>query len=229
MDRRPCAIRDFGPSVAAREPVMPAARVRHFNRVWVLNAAIAVGCAALLVGPVRGYDAIVSTEVPWWLLALAVAATERWPVHVDFARNWRVSAHSFSLTDVLVTLTLIFYVGIAGVAAVAVGSGIALALRRLPAVKFVFNLAQFAFATALAYVAVHAIAGSDPAFGPLLWFAVLVGLQFGGLVTIALISAAMWITDGSLTRAHVRQMFGMDAVVTATNTSLALLLAVILV
>ena len=39
----------------------------------------------------------------------------------------------------------------------------------------------------------------------------------------------MWMTEGSLSREQVRQMFGMDAVVTATNTSLALLLAVILV
>jgi EAL domain-containing protein (putative c-di-GMP-specific phosphodiesterase class I) len=34
-----------------------------------------------LAGPVRDYDAIVATDVPWWLLALAVAMTERWPVH----------------------------------------------------------------------------------------------------------------------------------------------------
>src|SRR5215217_4770929 len=175
---------------------MPSARVTRFDRVWILNAAIAVGCAALLAGPVGDYDAIASTEVPWWLLAVVVAATERWPVHVSLGRNWRVSWHSFSLTDVPVTLVLLFYGGIAGVTAVVVGSAIALALRRLPAVKVVFNLGQFAFTTALAYVAVHAIAGPNPAFAPLLWFAVLLALQLGGLVTIALISAAMWISDG---------------------------------
>ena len=40
---------------------------------------------------------------------------------------------------------------------------------------------------------------------------------------------AMWITEGSLSREQLQQMFGMDAIVTATNTSLALLLSVILV
>ena len=78
------------------------------------------------------------------------------------------------------------------------------------------------FATALGYVVVHVIAGPEPEFGPWVWLGVLVALQLGGLVTIALIAAAMWMTEGSLSREQVRQMFGMDAVVTATNTSLAL-------
>jgi diguanylate cyclase (GGDEF)-like protein len=193
--------------------------------VWLLNGAIAVGCGLLLVGPVRGYDSIAEPELPWFLLALVVAATERWPVHLEFRR----SAHSFSLTDLPVTLALLFCGGLAGVGAIAAGSVVALALRRLPPLKFVFNLMQFLFATALGYVVVHVIGGSGAEFGPSVWFGVLVGLQLGGLVTIALIGAAMWMTEGSLSREQIRQMFGMDAVVTATNTSLAVLLAVILV
>ena len=193
--------------------------------VWLLNGAIAVGCGLLLAGPVRGYDAIADPELPWFLLALVVAATERWPVHLEFRR----SAHSFSLTDVPVTLALLFCGGLAGVGAIAAGSVVALALRRLPPLKFVFNLMQFVLATALGYVVVHVIAGPGAEFGPWVWLGVLVALQLGGLITIALITAAMWMTEGSLSREQVRQMFGMDAVVTATNTSLALLLAVILV
>ena len=193
--------------------------------VWFLNGAIAVACGLLLAGPVSGYDAIADPELPWFLLALVVAATERWPVHLEFRR----SAHSFSLTDVPVTLALLFCGGLAGVGAIAAGSVVALALRRLPPLKFVFNLMQFVLATALGYVVVHVIAGPGAEFGPWVWLGVLVALQFGGLVTIALITAAMWMTEGSLSREQVRQMFGMDAVVTATNTSLALLLAVILV
>ena len=84
----------------------------------------------------------------------------------------------------------------------------ALALRRLPPLKFVFNLMQFVFATALGYVVVHVIAGPGAEFGPRVWLGVLVALQLGGLVTIALISAAMWMTEGSLSREQVRQMFG---------------------
>jgi diguanylate cyclase (GGDEF)-like protein len=204
---------------------MPRPRARPTSPVWLLNGAIAIACVLLLLGPVSGYDAIATPELPWYLLALVVAATERWPVHLEFRR----SAHSFSLTDVPITLVLLFCSGPAGVGAVAAGGAVALALRRLPPLKFLFNLLQFALATALGYVVVHAIAGADPEFGPWVWVGALVALQLGGLVTIALIAAAMWMTEGSLSREQVRQMFGMDAVVTATNTSLALVLAVILV
>src|SRR5215218_611903 len=202
-----------------------AARMRGINRVWLLNLAIAVGAGALIAGPVDGYEAIADPELPWWLLAVVVAATERWPVHLEFRR----SAHSFSLTDVPVTLALLFCAGPAGVAAIAVGSFVALAVRRFRALKFVFNLSQFVFTMALGYVVVHLIAGAEPGFGPWVWAGVFVALQLGGLVTIALIATAMWITEGSLSREQVQQMFGMDAIVTATNTSLGLLLSVILV
>jgi diguanylate cyclase (GGDEF)-like protein len=199
--------------------------LRDVNRVWFLNLAIVIATAALLAGPVSGYDAIAEPEIPWLLLALVVAATERWPVHLEFRR----SAHSFSLTDVPMTIALIFCAGTAGVAAIAVGSAVALAFRRLPALKVVFNLAQHTFSAALGFVVVHLIAGAEPTFGPLVWLGVFVAVQLGGLVTIALIASAMWITEGTISREQVRQMFGMDAVVTATNTSLALLLAVILI
>ena len=194
------------------------------NPVWLLNGAIAVGCGLLLAGPVRGYDAIADPELPWYLLAVVVAATERWPVNLEFRR----SAHSFSLTDVPVTLALVFCGGVAGVGAIAAGSLVALALRRMPPMKFFFNLGQFAFATALGYVIVHAIGGLGDGFGPWVWIGVLAALQLGGLMTIALIGAAMWLSEGAISREQIRQMFGMDAVVTATNTSLALVLAVIL-
>jgi diguanylate cyclase (GGDEF)-like protein len=199
-------------------------RVTEINPVWFLNAAIVVGCVLLLAGPVSGYDRIADPALPWFLIAVVVAATERWPVSLEFRR----SAHSFSLTDVPVTLALVFCGGLAGVGGVAAGTAIALVLRRLPPVKFIFNLAQFVFATALGYVVVHVIAGPEPAFGPGVWLGVLIALQVGGLLTIALIGAAMWLTEGSLSREQLRQMLAMDAIVTATNTSLALVLAVIL-
>ena len=199
-------------------------RATSINRVWLLNALILVGSALLLAGPVGDYEAIAEPEIAWWLLAIAVAATERWPANLEFRR----SAHSFSLTDVPVTLALLFCSGPAGVGAVAAGTAAALWMRRLPPIKFVFNLAQFVFTTALGFVVMHAIAGGAE-FGPQVWVAVFVAVQFGGLVTIALLCAAMWMAEGSLSREQIRQMFGMDAVVTATNTSLALLLAVIIV
>lgn len=59
-------------------------RATSINRVWVLNALILLGCVLLLAGPVGDYEAIAEPEIAWWLLAIAVAATERWPANLEF-------------------------------------------------------------------------------------------------------------------------------------------------
>ncbi|MCB0881154.1 MAG: EAL domain-containing protein [Thermoleophilia bacterium] len=200
-------------------------RLSGVHAVWALNAAIALACGLLLAGPVRHYAPVVPDTIPWWGIAAFIAITERWPVHLEFRR----SAHSFSLTDIPVTLALLFLSGVEGPLAVALGGGVALALRRLPPLKFVFNLAQFTCAAAVGYVVMHMIAGHEPGFGPTVWVATLLALQIGGVFTIVALSCAMWLVEGSLSRDEIRQMFTMDAAVTATNTSLALVLAVIIV
>ena len=58
-----------------------------------------------------------------------VLMCERWPVELEFRR----SSHSFSLTDVPLSLALIFASGTHAFVAILVGTVIALLLRRLPA------------------------------------------------------------------------------------------------
>ena len=55
-----------------------------------------------------------------------VLVTERWPVELEFRR----SAHSFSLTDVPLTLALVFATGTHAFVAVMAGTLVALLLRR---------------------------------------------------------------------------------------------------
>ena len=82
----------------------------------------------------------------WWALGIIVFVTERWPVELEFRR----STHSFSLTDIPLTLALIFTSGTHAFVAVMAGALVALLLRRVPPVKFAFNLAQFALVTSRA-------------------------------------------------------------------------------
>ena len=110
---------------------------------------------------------------------------ERWPVALEFRR----SSHSFSLTDVPLTLALIFASGTHAFLAIFSGTVIALLLRRLPAIKFVFNLAQFALVSCVMIVLVHVAAEADPGFGWLTWGSVLIATQLGGILTIAQILA----------------------------------------
>ena len=58
---------------------------------------------------VRHYPPIHQPEIAWWAIAIAVLVSERWPVELEF----RQSSHSFSLTDVPLTLALVFSSGTA--------------------------------------------------------------------------------------------------------------------
>jgi diguanylate cyclase (GGDEF)-like protein len=191
--------------------------------IWLLNAAVAGLAFALWALVIRRYAPLQAPALPWWLLAPAVALSERFPAELEFRR----SAHSFSLTDILLALALVFSSGTAAFVGIVLGGGLALALRRLPAVKLAFNIAQFALITCVAELVVRGAAGLDHGFGWWTWAGVLAATQVGGLITIALLVAAIFLTERHITRAQIRQMFGMDLLVTITSTAMALVCAVL--
>src|SRR4051794_35424979 len=204
--------------------------IRHLTRklfsiepVWALNAVIAAGGGAMYSPLVRHYEPIHGHEIPWWAIAAAVLVCERWPVELEFRR----SSHSFSLTDVPLTLALVFTSGTHAFLAVVCGSLIALLARRLPGVKFAFNLAQFAFVSSVLIIVVHLAATMDSGFGWITWVSVLAATQLGGVLTIAQILCAIVLTEGHVSRDQVRQMFGMDLVVTITGTAMALVCSIL--
>jgi diguanylate cyclase (GGDEF)-like protein len=206
---------------AAWRIVMSALAAVH--PVWWLNVAVCACAATLAARVVAMYPAIAEPHLSWWLLAIAVGICERWPVNLQFQR----SSHSFSMTDIPVALGFLFASGADAIGGLVLGTAVAMLLRRLPLIKFVFNLGQFVLAVALGTMIVHAVAGPVPEFGPRVWFGTLLGTQAGGLVTILLLAAAMSLADGRVSRAEVRQMFGMDLVVTVASTSLALVAAML--
>jgi diguanylate cyclase (GGDEF)-like protein len=195
------------------------------HSVWWLNLAMIAVVAIAAPAAIGDATAISAPHLPWYAVAVAVAVCERWPVNLQFRR----SAHAFSLTDIPVTLALVFASGPDLIAGVIVGTAVAMGLSRLPPIKLVFNVAQFALASGLGLVLFRVLAGSDPQFGARLWVGAFVATQLGGVVTICLLATAMSLADGRLTLAELRQMFGLDAVVTLMNTSLALLAAVVVV
>jgi diguanylate cyclase (GGDEF)-like protein len=199
-------------------------RFASIGPAWWLNAVIATAAAVLYLAWVRHLDPILGADVGWWwALGIMVFVTERWPVELEFQR----SAHSFSLTDIPLTLALIFTSGTHAFVAVMAGTLVAMLLRRGPAVKFAFNLAQFALVTSVLIAVVHLVAGSDPGFGWLTWGAVLAMAQVGSMLTTAQILAAMVLTEGRVSRAQVREMFGLDLVVAITGTTMALVCGIL--
>ncbi len=193
--------------------------------VWALNAAIVTASVVLLAGPVQHlppFDAPV--HLPWWLLALGFLAAERCVVHLHFRR----SAHSFSLGDLPLVFGLLFATPIDLVVAGLIGPIVVLLVdRRLPAIKVVFNIAQFTLATCLAVIVFHELAATTDGFGPLVWIYALIACQLSAFVTVALIGAAISLSEGWLGFKAFGRMLLMDLTVTTTNTCLGLAGAVI--
>jgi hypothetical protein len=191
----------------------------EMDRVWVLSALTLAGAAALYAGPVRGLAPLARPHLPWWLLAVAFAAGESAVVHLHFRRG----AQTFSLGDFPLVFGLIFCSGRGVVVACLLGSGVALRIdRKLPWVKFVFNAAQFCLAACIADLVLHALASGRAPGQSATWIATLLATQAGGLVTVLLIVAAISITEARLDLRTVAEMFGIDTVVSITNSSLAL-------
>ena len=201
-----------------------ARRLNTIEPVWWLNAVIGTAAVVLYLAWIRHLDPILGPDVGWWwALGIMVFVTERWPVEVEFRR----STHSFSLTDIPLTLALIFTSGTHAFVAVMAGALVALLLRRASAVKFVFNLAQFALVTSVLIVIVHLAASTDPGFGWITWGAVLAAAQIGSVLTTAQILAAIVLTSGQVSGHQVREMFGLDHAVTVVGTAIALLCGIV--
>jgi diguanylate cyclase (GGDEF)-like protein len=199
-------------------------RARDLHPVWALNVVLLLTAAALFFGPVRGLAPPASPHLPWWLIAIAFAIAERCVVHVHFRRG----AHSFSLGDIPMVFGLLFCSASGLVLASLTGTAIVLLLdRRLPPIKFIFNLAQFTLTTCIAVLVLHALAPASGALGPQMWVAVLVATQAAGLVTVLLIAAAISLSEELVKLGTVVHMVSMDTMVTLSNTSLGLCGAVL--
>src|SRR3954470_9816940 len=195
--------------------------------VWALNVGIIVASVALLAGPVHDLPPFdIGVHIPWWGLALGFLAAERCVVHLHFRR----SAHSFSLGDLPLVFGLLFAtpvdLGVAGV-----GGPIVVLLTdpRLPAIKVVFNIAQFTLATCLAVIVFHELPATTDGFGPAVWLYALLATQISAFVTVLLIGAAISLSEGVLGLKALGRMLLMDLTVTITNSNLALAGAVIVV
>ena len=194
--------------------------------VWILNAAIAVVAAALFLGAAVGLDPLLEPHIGWGWLAAGFAVAERCVVHLHFRRH----AHSFSLGDIPLVFGLLFATPVALVGATVAGLLVVFGLdRRLPPIKTVFNVAQFALTATVATVIVHALAEPADGVTPALAATVLVAVQVSALVSVALISIAISLSEARIALPRLREMFGMDFAVTVTNTSLGLIAALVFV
>ena len=192
--------------------------------VWWLNLAIWAAAIALFLGPVGDLPPLHEPHIAWWWLAIGFLVGERCVVHLEFSRN----AHSFSLGDVPLVFGLVLATGGDLVIAAVVGPALTLLLdRRLPPIKLFFNLGQFALSVCLATLICYWLAPIGTDWGPQLAIAVLIGAQVSATTCVALIGAAISLSEGWLGFRQFGRMFATDLTVTVTNSSLGLVAALI--
>jgi len=188
------------------------------------SAALAVLAGTLFVTALHDEAPLAEPHLPWWAIAIAWAVGEACVVHIYFRR----SAHSFSLADFPFVFGLAFASGDGFLVGALLGAGAAYAFRRLPPIKLAFNLAQLALAVCVAFVIVRALAEPAATIEPQTWLALYVATLAAGALSIVCIAGVIAIAEGTMTRDMVRQMFAMDLVFTAANSSLAIAAAVLI-
>jgi diguanylate cyclase (GGDEF)-like protein len=203
---------------------MTRPRLSRIGAVCLYGLALALIAAVLFATQLVGEPPLAEPHLPWWAIAIGWVIFESCVVHLQFRR----SAHSFSLADVPFVFGLMFASGEGFFAGALIGAAIAYAIRRLPLIKIGFNVAQLALAVCVAFVIVRAIAIPGDALEPRTWIALYVATLTTGAMTITCIAGAIAITEGGISRRTLGQMFAMDGVVTAANSSIAIAAAVMI-
>src|SRR5690606_27859016 len=107
-------------------------------------------------------------QLPWWVLAIAFALTERFAVDLDV----RKQAQTLTFTEAPLTLGLVLAAPTDLIAVrVIVGVVAIAAFRRSAPVKLVFNAGLFATQVSAALFTYHAILGDGSAVAPRGWIA----------------------------------------------------------
>ena len=202
-------------SAAAHNP----SRRRRELLIGGFSVALALTGAALgwslhgLAAPATGL------RVPWWALAAVFAVTELCAVHVHFRRG----AHSFTLGEMPLVLGLLFAAPSDVVLAWVAGGAVVLAAGgRMPALRVLFNLGQFAVTAGLAGSVFAGLGGPGSHSDPRLWLAAGAGAVASAAVSALLVAAAMGLSGERMALRRVRDTLAMAIGVATTNASLAL-------
>lgn len=183
MNRRPAAAR-----LPVRRPQ------RWVVALVVLQASLATGILA-----VAGSGPVLIVDVPpWWAfggVAVAFALAETMVFDVEFRRQ----TASFSMAEVALAGALVLLGPVPAVLARIVGSGAALAARRVPPLKTAFNLSHFGLEAALAVWATRAVLPSEAST---MTVVVTVGLAclFTSALGTILVSIVVSLYEGDLRR-----------------------------
>ena len=136
--------------------VWPVWRFTAAQRLWVACVGLLVASCGLWVGVVGTLPAYATPHVPWWILAVAFFATERWPLTVNIRRGMP----SLGMSAAPLVIGLFYSTPLEVLGAAVAGVTVAAMLRRpRDATHAVLDVAQLTVFIALSEVTFRATAG----------------------------------------------------------------------
>ena len=163
-----------------------------------------------------GLDSPVDIGAKWWHFVVFFTIAERAVAHVEI----RQQAHTLSLSEGVLLLALMFLAPNELVIARLLGAGAAMAFRRLPLQKFVFNGALFACEAAFAGFLLHQVF-PDQSDGPALWTAGALAVLIAGTIGAVAVAIVISFFDGSRPTGLLRGVVEAWLLTALTSISLA--------
>jgi diguanylate cyclase (GGDEF)-like protein len=178
-----------------------AIRLRNWDKsadIWLFNIVLSVAAAVLFfTGVARLPQTWGAVHVPFIVLVAAFTGTESWRVYIHFRNN----AQSYSLSEIPLVVGLFFVTPnellLARLIAAAIGLGL---VRRHPPIKLIFNLASFALEAELVTLLFHAVLPGKVLTTPVMWFAVLLIIAAGCVLSFALSAVVISLAEDTMQR-----------------------------
>ncbi|MFC3689783.1 putative bifunctional diguanylate cyclase/phosphodiesterase [Aquipuribacter hungaricus] len=191
--------------------------------ISVFSALLALAAVLLHLGPLRGVTAPLEGP-PWWLLVPAFVLAELVVVHVQARRE----SLSVSFREVPLVVGLVLLAPVELLAASVLGSAVAMLRRRSGSEKLLFNLSLLALEASLAAALYHlALGTADPTSARGL-LAALATVVVTDLVGAAALTAVVWLKVRAFDDGVLVEAVTTGLVAALTNTSLGLLVVVLL-
>jgi diguanylate cyclase (GGDEF)-like protein len=191
---------------------------------WALNGALLLGSlAAFLI--LRLQETPAAGYVPWWTVALAIAATEAITVDVDFERQ----PFTFSISALPLVVGLAFLSPIElGLVFLAGAGGVIVGDRGKPAPRVAENVASLLFYNCVTAVVYRSVLGDASPVQPIGWAAA-GGVMIAQLVVSNMVAeVGIALESGRFSLHSNRRTFVVAVVIEVVATAAGLLLVVVL-
>src|SRR4051812_37741196 len=159
------------------------------------------------------------------IVALAFAAGEMCVMHLQFLRE----VHTISLTEIPIVLGLLFARPADMVAGAILGAALTLVLhRRQGPLKLAFNLSHLALEMGTAIVVFRALLPAGAGSGPGMWAAAMAAGLTADAIAMVSVSMVILVHQGRFEQKQLPQVFGVSLAVGLANTTLGVVMAMLL-